>query len=52
MFNYFLYSLKNERAESSQPHTLCTAGGWGGVGPTGTLVLSLPTSRCRGSLLV
>lgn len=54
MFNYFLYSLKNERAESSQPRTLSGARCWGGMGPTGTLVLSLPKSICmwRGSLLV
>lgn len=54
MFNYFLYSLENERAESSQPHTLSRARCWGGMGPTGTLVLSLPKSIrvCRGSLLV
>ena len=44
MFNYFLYSQINERAESSRPCTL--AGGWrrGGTGPTVALVLSLPES--------
>lgn len=46
MFNYFLYSLKNERAESSQLGILSRAWCWGGMGPTGTLVLSLPKSMC------
>lgn len=52
MFNYFLYSLENERAESSHPCTL--SGGWrrGGTRPMVILVLSLPKSICmrRGSL--